>query len=101
VAMPYKTQNERLLQINEAIQKNIRGLNSLALWRTENKHKSELRAALYYPIASDLIKIQSKSSGYMNCYGEQNKVRYYLYRDSKKKRSLNYQEKKFYLKNVS
>lgn len=52
----YKTQNERLLQINEAIQKNIGALIPFALWRTENKQKSELRAALYYPIASDLLK---------------------------------------------
>src|SRR5574344_185975 len=52
----YKTQNERLLQINEAIQKNIGALIPFALWRTDNKQKSELRAALYYPIASDLLK---------------------------------------------
>jgi ATP-dependent helicase HrpB len=72
----YKTQNERLLQINEAIQKNIGALIPFALWRTENKQKSELRAALYYPIASDLLK------------SNQNQVKYELLWRTKQSRFI-------------
>lgn len=52
----YKTQSGKPLQINEAIQKGIQALIPFALWRTENRQKSELRATLYYPIAEALLK---------------------------------------------
>lgn len=60
----YKTQDNRLLQIEEASKKGVSALIPFAVWRIENQRKSELRAGLYYPIQESLLHQDNDSIEY-------------------------------------